>query len=700
MKRILSCLLVLALWTTMLVLPANAAAEVSGTCGELTWSIDYLNSNHDSTLTITGLGAIPDYTADAPAPWYEYREYIKFVDILGGVSGIGNYAFKDCSTVTRFKVADSVKAFGDHAFDSCSALQSMSVPSSVRNLGNGVFYNCTSVTSVVLPNLIKTIPDDMFYNCSKLEYTTISYNVSSIGNNAFYGCTSLEKLEIPTGISSIGNNAFYGCTGLQELDFKCEAPTIGENAFGGVTATFYYPQHSPTWSESALQNYGGTITWVEKPNITRKGTFGDDITWTLDYYGYLTLSGTGEMYGSSSADWYNNMMAGNVVDHIIIEEGITGICAYAFKYCGYVQSVSIPSTVKEIGSSAFSFSTDLTNIYIADLDSWLNIEFANQYSNPLACTTVDKNLYIGGEKVTELVFSADVTAIADYAFYYCKNIESITFEGDMPEFGYDCFSGVTATGWYPANNDTWNELDMMSNHGGNITWKEYVNVIASGECGDDVTWTLDDTGTLTISGTGPMSNNEFGPWYDYQESIKKVIIQSGVTTIGGGAFSDCENLTAVTIPDSVTTIGRSAFKCCTSLTEVVIPESVTVIDGYAFYQCTSLNEVIIPDSVTGIGDCSFAECESLSAVTIGNSVTSIGLYGFSRCTVLADVYYTGTQEQWDAISIKEGNEPLLEATLHVLITEAPGDLDGVEGVNEDDVIYLLQHLLMPDDFPL
>ena len=381
MKKILTFLLTLTMLTAALV-SVNAATGVSGECGDLTWSIDYLNNNHDSTLTITGLGAIPDYTADTPAPWHEYREYIKFVNILGGVSGIGSYAFQDCSVITRFNLADSIKSFGDHAFDGCSALQSMYVPSSVTAIGKGAFYNCTSVTSVVLPNRIKMISDDLFYNCRKLEYTTISYNVTSIGNNAFYNCTSLKALELPN-LTSIGENAFYGCTSL-ELDFKCEVPTFGENAFGGITATFYYPKNSRTWTESALQSYGGTITWVEKPYITHKGNFGDNITWTLDYYGYLTLSGTGDMFiwagDASSVPWYGGTttLTARSVDHVIIEEGITSIFSDAFKRCVNLESVSIPASVSTIDSSAFYGCNNLTDVYFAGTrKQWTAIDIAS-----------------------------------------------------------------------------------------------------------------------------------------------------------------------------------------------------------------------------------------------------------------------------------------------------------------------------------
>ena len=130
----------------------------------------------------------------------------------------------------------------------------------------------------------------------------------------------------------------------------------------------------------------------------------------------------------------------------------------------------------------------------------------------------------------------------------------------------------------------------------------------SGTCDFYITWTLDDSGTLTISGTG---HNGYGylkdwswsdsPFYS-NEDIKTVVIQEGVVKIGSSAFNGCSNLTSVTIPDTVTSIGSCAFYECTSLTSVTIPDSVTFIGDMAFDDCRSLASISLPDSVIDSGD--------------------------------------------------------------------------------------------------
>ena len=164
--------------------------------------------------------------------------------------------------------------------------------------------------------------------------------------------------------------------------------------------------------------------------------------------------------------------------------------------------------------------------------------------------------------------------------------------------------------------------------------------------GAKLSWSLSN-GTLTISGNGAMNDFHYStnkpsttkesPWYSARASIKRVVINSGVTSIGSSAFFGCSSLTSVTIPNSVTNIGDSAFYNCTGLTSVTIPNSVTSIENKTFYNCSSLTSVTIGNSVTSIGYQAFEGCSGLTSVTIPNSVTSIGYRAFYGCGSLTSV---------------------------------------------------------------
>ena len=166
-------------------------------------------------------------------------------------------------------------------------------------------------------------------------------------------------------------------------------------------------------------------------------------------------------------------------------------------------------------------------------------------------------------------------------------------------------------------------------------------IVDSGSCGaegDNVTWTLDSEGTLTISGEGAMNDyvsNYNTPWSSLK--YENVVIENGITSIGEKAFSFCYALTSISLPDSVTSIGNSAFSFCDNLTTITIPDSVTSIGEKAFYDCPSLESITIPDSVTSIGEKAFFDCSSLESITIPDGVTSIPNSAFFGCNKLKSV---------------------------------------------------------------
>ena len=164
----------------------------------------------------------------------------------------------------------------------------------------------------------------------------------------------------------------------------------------------------------------------------------------------------------------------------------------------------------------------------------------------------------------------------------------------------------------------------------------------------EITWTLSDDGTLTISGTDMPDYQgyydydldgyySYAPWTSQREEIKKIVIEDGVTSIGVGAFASCSCLTSITIPNSVTSIGDAAFMVCSGLTSITIPNSVTSIGWQAFVGCSNLTFITIPNSVTSIGDGAFNGCSGLTSITIPNSVTSIGSTAFLGCSGLTSI---------------------------------------------------------------
>ena len=160
----------------------------------------------------------------------------------------------------------------------------------------------------------------------------------------------------------------------------------------------------------------------------------------------------------------------------------------------------------------------------------------------------------------------------------------------------------------------------------------------SGRCGDDLTWILGEDGTLTVSGTGAMTDyKQVGdiPWWKHQDEIRAVVFEKGVSGIGCKAFYYCDALTDVTIPDTVRNIGDEAFFFCEALSNVTIPQGVTSIGRQAFHDC-SLGDLSLPDSVVSIGKEAF-RAAGLTSLSIPASVTDMGSGAFSANTALTQV---------------------------------------------------------------
>ena len=147
-------------------------------------------------------------------------------------------------------------------------------------------------------------------------------------------------------------------------------------------------------------------------------------------------------------------------------------------------------------------------------------------------------------------------------------------------------------------------------------------------------------------------------------NLKIITMPNSVTYIGAYSFYNCDSLTSVIISNSVKYIGEANFSDCDRLESVLIPSGVTSIGLYSFSNCTTLEQIILPNSVTTIGYYSFNYCDSLTSAIIPNSVTTVCEGSFNGCVNLTDVYYSGTEEEWNNIDIQTNNDELLNATIH------------------------------------
>ena len=255
---------------------------------------------------------------------------------------------------------------------------------------------------------------------------------------------------------------------------------------------------------------------------------------------------------------------------------------------------------------------------------------------------------------------------------YWKAEHRSSTTGDISELG-DQFADGSFAAAYPVPEGDYGEAEMPG--------------VASGKCGDDLTWKLDGNGLLTISGTGAMYDfEEEAPWLALEP--QKLVLEEGITHISDSAFYRCTSLTGtLKLPDSLTSVGYSTFCGCKELTGTLVlpknltdigeiafadcgftggltlPEGLTALSGEAFRGCKGFDgKLTLPKSLISIGAFAFRSC-GFTTVELYDAVETIGTRAFHDCGNLEKVIYHGTKEQWDAITLGDGNELLVNALL-------------------------------------
>ena len=440
---------------------------------------------------------------------------------------------------------------------------------------------------------------------------------------------------------------------------------------------------------------------------THSGTCGDNVTWTLDASGTLTISGIGEMadYYIFSVPWYDTR---SQVKTVIIKNGVTSIGNCAFADCSSLTSVTIPNSVTGIGNWAFFQCSSLTSATIPDsvtsigedafngCKSLTSVTIPNSVTSiangafsscssltsvtiPDGVTSIGESAFYGCSSLTNVTIPKSVTSIGDWAFSNCTSLTNVTIPKSVTRIGFGAFSGSNATITVASGNSEYCSV-AGALYNKQKTTLFYPGMIKDGSFRIPNSVTTIANGAFSncsslTSVTIPKSVTSIG-WYAFEKcsSLTRITIPNSVTSIGDRAFFYCTSLTSVTIPNSVTSLGSEAFFQCSSLTSVTIPNSVTSIGARAFYDCSSLTSVTIPDSVTHIAANTFSGCSALTSVTIPNSVTKVWDGAFYDCSSLTDVYYDGAEADWAKIIIGNGNEPLLNATLHAKPVSRPANV--------------------------
>ena len=285
----------------------------SGTCGaegdgtHITWTL-----TSDSTLTLSGTGAVADFTHNTQ-PWQTYLTTIRTAVVGEGVTGIGDWFLCWCNNLTSVTLPEGLESVGDNFLGWCTGLTSLTLPGGLTSVGDNFLIHCMGLTSLTLPDGLTGVDDYFLYECKGLTSVTLPEGLTVAGDGFLYGCTGLTALTLPDGLESAGDGFLEYCTGLKELTvLAATPPALGsEDAFNGVSNTI--PVYVPAGSTETYATAAGWSYFTDYrpiPTVVASGTCGaegdgSNITWVLTDDGTLTLSGTGAVadFAESAQPW-------------------------------------------------------------------------------------------------------------------------------------------------------------------------------------------------------------------------------------------------------------------------------------------------------------------------------------------------------------------------------------------------------------
>ncbi|MBR0410354.1 MAG: leucine-rich repeat protein [Eubacterium sp.] len=293
-------------------------------------------------------------------------EEVTFED---GIKAIPDRCFEDNFTLKKVVLPDSVESIGKYAFDDCSALETISFSSDLKTIGFAAFYKCKSLRTLVLPPLLETLSGCAFEGCTSLEKVTLPDRIALIDGNTFLGCSALKEVIMPKGIKEIGTSVFKGCESLEEIYLPEGLESMGNKVFNGTAIkNITLPS---TLGKTSGDDNGLILNPFEENDTIESVVFADGMT---------TIPG--------------KILWGSSVKNVTIPDSVTEIGSNAFTSCKELEELVLPPSLKVIGSCAFN-------------------------------KTGIKNIRLPGT----------ITKIGDSSFYGCKALASVTFETNTSEEG-------------------------------------------------------------------------------------------------------------------------------------------------------------------------------------------------------------------------------------------------------------------------
>ena len=390
----------------------------------LQFHTDYPMSETDYVYGVEG---VPEYifvsgVCGDDAYWYLDRD--KKLTIAGTGA---TYDYFDGAPWLEWKkgikeliVEEGITALGNYLFAQEGEQYQLSkvvLPDTLESIGDYTFSNNNSLTEIHIPDGVKSIGSGAFYGCYILRTVTLGKSLETIGSRAFQLCMALAEIQFPEGLKSIGSQAFNRCNALTEITIPASVTSVdGFSECMGLKNAYIYAN-------------------------------------CIDGYGFFNCAN---------------------LENVVLGDTVTFIGPAAFENCDALKEITIPASVEIAKGFSECDNLETAYIYSREIDAY-SFDRCTKLKNLVLSedlTSIDICAFEYCQSLTEFTIPRNVTEVGGHAFRGCSALSVVYFTGDYPSMDDDIFWDVTATVYYPMNNDTWTE-DVLLNYGGTLTWVPY-----------------------------------------------------------------------------------------------------------------------------------------------------------------------------------------------------------------------------------
>ena len=450
----------------------------------------------------------------------------------------------------------------------------VTVPEGVTSIGPFAFFNRDEVVSVTLPEGLTAIGQGAFYQSASLAHVALPASLTTVGEKAFYRCTALEgALVLPDNVTEVGPYAFYNCSGLTELRLPAKLQTMGMVAFAGcrnLTGTLVIPESLTVIPSSAFSG----CTLLSGLDLGRSVT-------------QIESNAFGDCSGLSGT--------------LVLPDSLTALESSAFENCsGLTGTLTLPAGLQTLGADAFAGCSGMTGTLVV----------------PDGVATLPQRVFAGMKGITGLQLGTGLSTV-----------DAANEAVDGPLYGMTALVEITFMGTTPPNQKGYN------NFLGSLEALRTVFVPQEGYTAYS-SWLLNrlpDSARLLVIGASSDFQIEDGVLVAYLGQGGEATVPDEVTSIGEGAFKNCDTLTSVILPEGLQSIGKGAFENCTGLTKVQFPTTLREVGDRAFYGCSALQAADLPDGLTTLGNYVFYQCTSLAEAHFPAGLVEVPSFLFAGC---------------------------------------------------------------------